>query len=52
MYYTRKPAYLTQIRKTYGKTVQVDGFALKAVSPFYLVSVPVEVKYPSQGVNV
>ena len=27
MYYARKPATLTKIRKTYGKTVQVDGFA-------------------------
>ena len=26
MYYARKPANLTKIRKAYGKTVQVDGF--------------------------
>ena len=26
MYYARKPANLTKIRKPYGKTVQVDGF--------------------------
>ena len=25
---------------------------LKAVGPFYLVSMPGEVKYPTQGVNV
>ena len=25
---------------------------LKAVGPFYLVSTPVEAKYPTQGVNV
>ena len=25
---------------------------LKTVGPFYLVSMPVEVKYPTQGVNV
>ena len=28
MYYARKPANLTKIRKAYGKTVQVDGFDL------------------------
>ena len=29
MYYARKPAILTKIRKPYGKTVQVDGFELQ-----------------------
>ena len=29
MYYARKPANLTKIRKAYGKTVQVDGFDLQ-----------------------
>ena len=32
MYYARKPANLTKIRKAYGKTVQVDGFALDVCS--------------------
>ena len=28
MYYARKPAILKKIRKTYGKTVRVDGFVV------------------------
>ena len=32
--------------------VDLSDETLKAVGPLYLVSVPTEVKYPTQGVNV
>ena len=31
---------------------QCLSMEIKAVGPFYLVSVPGQVKYPTQGVNV
>ena len=34
MSYARKPANLTKIRKTYGKTVQVDGYGMTWGSNF------------------
>ena len=45
MYYARKPAYLTKIRKTYGKTLQVDGFA-----PVYLVCLHLEWRHENDHI--
>ena len=36
----------------YCESLCLSDETLKAVGPFYLVSMPGEVKYPTQGVNV
>ena len=44
--------WLSTLETVYNRSLCLSDETLKAVGPFHLVSMPGEVKYPTQGVNV